>query len=400
MSAKIYPDMKNGCDCGNKKFIQKEFHGYSIPECSKIECRKPPRLYVIAANVIDQLGEKKRIKIRHCQGGKRFGDIVDVLSTLKQINIEMEKGTFDIRRYQSDQAREEFKFSNVVQSYIHANERRLERGEISPAGFSNKKASIKNLLPFFKDTDVLAINDRVIRGFYDSFTTKFRTRDQAVQELKTILKFALDDGLIDRLPKFPSISPAKMVNSQSFLTKDEQELVISQIENETHRLAIMTLALYALRPCEIRALKWKDVDLKKKVFYIQSHISKDKDIPGRKSQVNASHELPIVPAFEAILTTIPGSNNVEEYIFKGSDGGFIGVNTLTRTWNKACAKAGLKQITLYQGTKHSTLSFLSSFATDSQLIKLSGHSSTRMLRRYAQASLNDVKKLLSVRGNT
>lgn len=396
LSARIYSDMKKGCSCGQKEVIYKNFHGYQIPECSLPQCGKAPEMYVIAATVIDLAGIQKRLKIRHSQGGERLTDIIDVLSTLKQINTEMKRGSFDLRRYTSNVSREGFKFSKVVADYIDSNKRKLARGEISPAGLSDKIASIKNLLPYFTETDIGAIDDRMIRAFYESFTEKFRTRDKAVLELKTILRFAQDDGRIDKLPKFPVIAPSKMVNSQNFLDKEQQELVISCIENPTYRYAIKALALYALRPCEIRSLKWKDIDMLKKTFYIQSHISKGTDIAGRKSQAAASHELPIIPEFEAILKAIPHSINPEDYVFKGEMGGFIGTNVLARTWNKACRAAKIKSVSLYQGTKHSTLSRLSSKATDAQLVKLSGHTNSRMLRRYAQSNIGDIKKLLGV----
>lgn len=396
LSAKIYPDTKKSCQCGHQEILYKDFHGYKIPECANHTCKKSPELYVIAANVIDTAGIQKRIKIRHSQAGNRLNDIIDVLSTLKQINIEMQRGTFDLRRYTSNQSREDFKFSNVVNSYISANERKLARNELTPAGLSDKVASIKNLLPYFTDTDIGAIDDRMIRNFYDSFTDKFRTRDKAVQELKTILKYAVNDGRIDKIPKFPSIAPAKMVNSQNFLTKEQQNLVISKIENPIYRAAIKVLAMYALRPCEVRSLKWKNIDRKKNTFYIQSHISRGSDISGRKSQTSASHELPIMPEFEEILDSIPQSINPEGYVFKGEKGGFIGTNALTKAWNKACKEANVKNATLYIGTKHSTLSLLSSKATDAQLVKLSGHTNSRMLRRYAQSNIDDIKKLLGV----
>lgn len=395
VSAKIYSDMKKSCSCGERRVKYINFHNYKIPEC--LACGKPPEVYVIAATVIDLAGVQSRIRIRHSQSGERFTHAIDVLAALRQITTEMQRGTFDLRRYMSNQSREGFKFSSIIKDYIAANERKLARNELTPSGFSNKIASIKNLQPYFGDTDIVSIDDRMIRMFYDSYTEKLRTRDKAVQELKTILRFALDDGKIDKLPKFPATSSSKIVSSQNFLDKDSQRLVISHIKNETYRKAITTLALYALRPCEIRSLKWKDIDRKKNVFYIQSHFSKGSDIAGRKSQSDASHELPIVPEFEMILDSIPHSIHSDDYVFRGEKGSYIGTNTLTRAWNEACRSANVPKVTLYQGTKHSTLSQLSSSATDAQLVKLSGHSSAKMLRRYAQSSLEEVRRLLDTK---
>lgn len=247
LGAKIYSDMKGGCSCGAKSFGAESIKGYQIPVCSK--CGKNPDLYVISASVIDMAGTHKRVKIRHSQDGARLTDFVDVLATLKQIDMEVTRGTFDIRRYSSNESRESFNFSKIIEDYLVFHEKRQARGELSPAGLKDKKSLINNhLLPYFKDTDIVAINDRMIRCFYESYTETLRTRDKAILELKTIYNFAIDDGRADKLPKFPSIAPSKMVSAQKFLDIKDQNKVISNIEDETYRAAIKTLALYGASP--------------------------------------------------------------------------------------------------------------------------------------------------------
>lgn len=62
--------------------------------------------------------------------------------------------------------------------------------------------------------------------------------------------------------------------------------------------------------------------------------------------------------------------------------------------NEACKLAKVKEVKLYVGTKHSTLSRLGRKYTDSQLIKPSGHTNTKTIRRYSQSSLKDVRKMI------
>jgi hypothetical protein len=75
--------------------------------------------------------------------------------------------------------------------------------------------------------------------------------------------------------------------------------------------------------------------------------------------------------------------------------GLIGQNVVTRAWNEACSLAKVKGVTLYQGAKHSTLSDLAKRASDAQLIKLTGRTNTRVISRYAQSNVEDVRALLS-----
>lgn len=401
LSAKIYSDSKNGCvKCGHKEWTSvpiRGLKGYSAPECAK--CGQEPDLYVIVANVKTEDGLKKRIKLRHNQKGRRLKNYIDVTGTLQQVLEEIEDNTFDVRKYESIESRDSFIFENIISEYLAHHERRLKRGEISPAGFKDKKTIIDNHLlkkgsPFV-GTDISIITDKKISGFYDSYTDSLRMRDKATSELKTILYFAMNKlQKLNKLPRFPEISASKMVSPEKFLSKEKQSLVISKIENPIYRAAIKTLAIYALRPCEVRSLKWKDINLQAELFYIQSHISLGKDIPGRKSQTEASHPLPIKGEFLEIIRSLPRSINEDDYVFKGVNGGAIGGNVLTRAWNEACKLARVKSVTLYQGTKHSTLSNLGRTASDSQLIKLTGHTNTKIIRRYSQSNMDDIRALI------
>lgn len=398
LSAKIYSDMKNGCSCKANTWNNEPIAGlkdYEIPVCSK--CGEYPALYVIVATVTDETGLKKRIKIRHTQEGQRLKDYLDVSFTLRNVLREVKTNTFDVRRYESEESRESFTFKSILSKYLEHHERRLARGELSPAGLKDKKTIIKNHLePVFKDMDISHITDKKIKSFFNAYTESLRMRDKATSELKTIMYFAMEElDKLNKIPKFPEISASKMVSPDKFLDEKKQQLVISKIENSTYQAAIKMLAIYGLRPCEARSLKWKDIDYQSMSFHIQSHISLNKEIPGRKSQSDKIHTLPITDEFYEILQSIPRSINQSDYIFKGHNGGAIGGNVLTRAWNEACKLAKVKGVTLYQGTKHSTLSRLGQELSDAQLIRLSGHTNTRIIRRYNQSNLEDIRKALS-----
>jgi integrase len=401
LSAKIYSDMKNGCTkCQCNEWTSIPIRGlkdYKAPVCSK--CGEDPSLYVIVATVKDENGFKKRIRIRHNQKGNRLKNYVDVTKTLQDVLEEIENETFDVRRYESLESRESYLFENIITDYLEHHERCLKRGELTPGGLKDKKTLIKNHLlkenVGFSGLDIANITDKKIRDFYNSYTSSLRMRDKATSELKTILYYAMDElRKIKSLPRFPEISAADMVSPDRFLSEEKQALVISKIENPLYQAAIKTLALYALRPCEVRSLKWKDINFQSNIFYIQSHISLNSEIPGRKSQKSKAHPLPLVDEFLNILNGIPRSINENDYIFKGKKGKAIGGNVLTRAWNEACKLARVKGVTLYQGTKHSTLSNLGRTASDSQLRKLTGHTNSKIIQRYSQSNLDDIRALI------
>lgn len=396
VSAKIYSDMKNGCQCGNSTWARKKIKQlpeFDEPVCSK--CGGPPDVYVIAASIEDEDGRTGRLKVRHDQDGNRLKDIFSVVHTLKTVNSEMKTQTFDIGKYLSRESRESYRFDKVVELYKAHHEKRLKRGEISPAGLKDKLTIIKNHLHVFNEIDIGHISAKRIRTFFNDYTENLRMRDKATSELKTIFYFALAEGKLHKMPDFPEISSAKMVSSDNFLDEKKQNLVISKIENPLYRAVIKVLAIYGLRPCDVRSLKWADINYQEMVFHVRSHISLSKDIPGRKSQADAVHSLPITEEFHEILQSLPRSIRLDDYIFKGAKGGPIGANVLTRAWNEACKIAKVKGVKMYWGTKHSTLSNLSKKASDAQLIKLTGHTNTKIIRRYAQSNIEELRIMLN-----
>lgn len=405
VSAKIYSDSKNGCRCGCRTWIRKPVDGladYDQPMCEK--CNSRPELYVIVALIEDEDGREERIKVRHTPDGDRLKDIHDVVYTLKNVNREIAGNTFDYGKYLSRESRESYIFDKIVAMYLHHHEKRLLRGELSPAGMKDKKTLIKNhLMPVFKGLDIGTISGKRIRAFYNSYTDSLRMRDKATGELKTIMNFAASDDCkkLHNVPEFPEIKASNMVEDDVLITLQQQDSVIDKIENPVYRLAIRTLAIYGIRPCEVRTLKWEDVNKEKEVVFIRSHISLNQEISGRKSQAGKVHALPVVPEFEEVLEEIkkilPRVINAKDYIFKGAHGGPIGQNVLTRAWNDACKLARIRGVTLYQGTKHSTLSDLGENHSDSKLIKLSGHTNTKTIRRYNQSNLKQVREMLIAR---
>jgi integrase len=400
LSANIYSDMKNGCSCKHRKWSMKpldELPEHNAPICPA--CGKRPELYVIVAKVVDADGLEKLVKIRRTQDGDRLTDIIDVIYTLRTVKRELKTSTFDARKYESAESRESYRFCNVVNEYLKHFEKAKARGEITPAGLDDKKSLIKNhLLKNFGDLDIAHISDIRISKFFNSYTSTLRARDKSTAELKTILYFALSaEGgkKLRSMPVFPEIPASKMITPDKFISEEKQDLVISKISNPTYRAAIETLKIYGLRPCDVRTIKWGDVDFKNKILYIRSHMSSREDIPGRKSQAGIVHELPINHEFEKVISSMIRSINPKEYIFKGARGGVIGGNVLGRAWNEACKLAKVKGVKMYWGTKHSTLSRIGKKASDSQLIKLSGHTNVKTIRRYNQSTLDDVRELLS-----
>ena len=394
MGGSIKADSREVCSCG-KSFTQIKEFNYSIPKC--LSCNTYPTKLLIRRYLPSLDGRRgERIEIRYNQLGERLTTVWDAVATMKLIDKELNEGSFDPKRYMSEAVSDQLRLRYFLENkYLPNQERRVKRGELSPEMYKKKKTYFKHLSPLYQ-YDVRTIGTGRVFEFYESWTDRLRTRDLVIQELKCIFTYALNLELINSLPNFPKLKPSKKRSANSFLTDSEQKLILENIVNPTYKKMISLLCLYALRPSEVRALKWKDFDFKEKIISINRHFSNGTTlVEGRKSN-KETHYLPMTDAFFKIIEDLPISLIKENFVFLGRTGGEVGDRVLARAWHTARKKAGLPYIQLYEGTKHSRLSLLKAKGhSDEELILLSGHTNIKTVQRYAQ--LNDSQKLNQVR---
>jgi integrase len=350
LSARIYADTTaNKCKCGDtysKRIEHSDHAGLMVPKCSK--CNTYPPLFHIDADAKDPNGAKIRVKIRHDQNNERLENISQVIFTLQTIQKEIMSGEFDISRYVSKDARESFRFKNYVMEYEKFHEQRLARGEITPKALRDKKSLIKNqLLPYFGNRDLVEINAPMIRLFQRSYVDKFRTRDLALGELKTILRQAKKDGKIKLVPDFDKIPKAK--KRQNIISLELVRKTIEATEIELYQDMFTLMTIYPLRPSEIRGLRWKDFDFENNKLHVRGHFSDDVWIDGRKSiaeGVNSTMSYDLIPRVKDIFNKYRGTDRVRslnlerDWIFKGTGLNHVQDEALADAWRSARKKVG------------------------------------------------------------
>lgn len=338
-------------------------------------------------------GKANRVDIRYNRIGEKIADIEEAKHIARSIDYDIKSGRFDPNDYRPRGVLNDFLFENFVEkNYLVIQEKKLAKGVLSPAGFKNKKSSIAHLKKALGEIDIRRITSGTIFGYYEGFTGGDRARDLSIQELQIILKYAYNLELITKLPQFPKIKKAKIRDVEKFLTDQEQEQIINAIEVPLYRLMVEVLVIYAMRPCEVRALQWRDLDFFNGVITIQRHFSDGVHLRNGRKSNESIHYLPMTERFMEIIDQLPRSIKSDDFIFKGREGGAVADRVLARHWAKAIKKLDISYVELYEGTKHSRLSFLKRQGfSDDQLLMLSGHTNVETLKRYAQVTkLNKV----------
>ncbi len=76
--------------------------------------------------------------------------------------------------------------------------------------------------------------------------------------------------------------------------------------------------------------------------------------------------------------------------------GWWSETALRRVWYFACARAGVEQIGVYAGTKHSTATALKAAGADDRVLAtLMGHSDLRRVEKYAHVQTNVIRSTLA-----
>lgn len=392
MSAKIYSDMRNGCACGGKFTAVGEMDGIEFPKCEK--CGRTPTLYRIRAKILTEDLQVKYIDIRHKKGGKRLTKTHECMDVFERVNEEMEKGTFNYRDYDSEDGRAEFLFENVVAKYLSHHKKRLERNELSPSGYANKRTSCNALIESFKGRDICTIKADAIEEFKDSYVDRFRARDLALAELKSIMIRAESKGLISKVPKFELIKSSN--KRKDIISLDIAIKVIAAVEDPQYQFMIKLLLSYPVRPGELRALQWRDVDYFGNTVTFQRHFSKDIVIEGRKSIKDGEKseiQFPLSTELREFLITLPRPLKKDAYIFPGKEREFVTGKCLSNAWRKSTKKLKLPDYDMYE-LRHARLTEIMDQTNGNIAVglRVSGHTNPKTFMSHYVRDKSDLKE--------
>ena len=184
----------------------------------------------------------------------------------------------------------------------------------------------------------------------------------------------------------PTYDPKKT----PFLERKKDIARVYQSLPPSFNVAFAISALAGLRPGEVRALKWANVDLKHRRIYVRESVNgptKDKD----------SREAPIVPGLHELLVAWRAKNpnphndlvcppkfGVMGRAAPGPLRHYLGEHRMTTFIKKACKKAKLPELTFYEAGRHTFASqWVLNGGSIEKLREILGHSTVLVTERYA-----------------
>lgn len=246
------------------------------------------------------------------------------------------------------------------------------------------EASLKHLNPFFKEKTLQEIKPELVANYKlkrkaditpRKTPVEVATINREISLLKTMFNWAEKYGKIDRNPiakveKFPEREDEKR-KKWKILENDEDaiRLIDSAIP---HLKPILIIALNTgMRKGEILSLKWKNIDFKEGLIFIEdSKAGKSRKVPMNYNVFEALKEYP----------------RNSEFVFYNSETNSH-IKDVKRSFKTACNKASIKDMRFHD-LRHTAASKMVNQAGVDLVTasKILGHSSIQMTVRYVHST--------------
>jgi integrase len=211
-----------------------------------------------------------------------------------------------------------------------------------------------------------------------------RRVNMALARMRTIFRMAEEEGLV-------ADNPARLVRSLREprtavdpFTPSEAHALTQAASPGTERVLVATLLLAGLRPSEALGLKWRDVDVQRKVISVRRGRTRWGD--GMTKTEASEREVDVVKPLAMELVAMAGARRPDAYIFVGPHGAPLDWNNFRqRTWRRLVRLAEVRMRPPYQCRHTYAANLLAEGANPHYVAHQMGHSTLAMvIRHYAR----------------
>lgn len=335
---------------------------------------------------IDLYWNSRQRKIYSDNDGQVLNNYEIAIRVLTEIRQRIKKHTFDPADYVAKKYRS-MQFSDYVRKWIYRYREMYKRKEVSKITWIAKKNySESRYIPFFGKYDIRDIRTGDIEDFYFSLSNKLlpNTKKAIMKELRTLFRYAKKRHDIKEMPDFPSISiPEKKI---LWIDEQTQEKILNHIP-DNHKDIFLFMFRQGVRPGEVRALRYEDIDRRARTVTIQRTFS-DNDY----KEYTKTKNIRILPLDTDVYNMICSKDAITGFVFTHHEKPYVTNNAIRKAWNKAVMAAGLEHISMYNGTRHSFASQAVNRGVPLNLIQdFLGHTTQTMTRRYAHIDTEGLK---------
>lgn len=313
----------------------------------------------------------------------RFWDEVAAERFLNGLRFKHDEGILDPRDYRKDNP---LGFETLTTAWLR------RRGKMKSSGAA--KSHLDHATAYFGNRNIREIAEGELEDFFDyleghtslSSKTRYNIRTTLVTFWRWVVKRNKRKPVPIPMPDFPEV-PYSCAYRKTVSLKDQDEILedIRQHASARAWVACVLLATYPkIRPGELRSVKEKDIDLDLGILVVRHPKSPD---PAAHKQVA------LLPEHVDLIRGLP-AGFPEQYFLRHDEGRHkgkpYGINYLRRwVWDPACQRLGIAGVSLYPGTKHSTVRGLRAYFRPDEIQRGAGLSSNRAFDRYYRHEFED-----------
>ncbi len=308
---------------------------------------------------------------------------------LDRMRTEIDEKTFDLSRYVAQRLKP-LQFINWSTDWLEKQRKEAELGRKAPSYLKSLSVYVAKLKLFFGKTDIREINARRINEFYLSLRYSAHYAKNIMDAFEKMLSDARRWGdITGELPYFPKVEVPEPETRTIDL--DDQDRIINAIPGQMDRTFILFTAREMVRPSETRALQWEDIDFKHDRITIRRHFSLNEIRPATKAkQIKI---LPLDGEVKKNLLSLPRHISSSFVFWKGKIGKPFSESWPRKLWKRISLTLGVN-ISLYQGTRHSSATEAVNRVGVDATQEFLHHTNRAMTKRYAKIDVESKRKVL------
>ena len=202
---------------------------------------------------------------------------------------------------------------------------------------------------------------------------------------RSVLRAAARDGLLEQMPELPRLPKVGKTCRQAMLI-NHVEAVLAKA-TDAGKLAFSLIAFAGLRPCEVRGLRWPDVDLDEGTIRVRRGLYGGVESPPKSGH---QREVPMAARLDPLLRAAQAKlPNPWAYVALSGKQKPWGQTGLYQAFARTLSKTSYSGWTLYDLRHFFVSELLRQGAPANVVRELAGHEDLSTTQRYAHSVATD-----------
>lgn len=282
----------------------------------------------------------------------------------------------------------DMRVSELIDGFLAVQSAAVTSGEIRPGTLDFYRHQLRKLAAVAGDHPAAELRAHHLAGRYP-FT------HHSVRALKRLFRWALEEDLIPkdyfRRLKTPRCGARRRILTRAELVK------LYRASSRPYRRLLMAARHTMARPGELRALRWRDVHLERRLILLWEFKAKERRRDGQEVR-----KIPLTLPLVRLLSNMRKGAGPEDFVFLGREGKPLTANAVRCAIRRARAAAGLgpddhgERIVCYTIRHTSATNATRRGLVDRRLADILGHTNTRTTARYQHLDGADLVEALDL----